>query len=82
MFRQDFTCPALLEDQPSFYPYGAITHYGPPFQTVPVLNGWSLACSAFARHYSRSLGCCPFLRLLRWFSSPGIASHAYGFSMG
>ncbi len=51
MFRQDFTCPALLKDQPSFYPYGAITHYGPTFQTVPVLNGWSLACSAFARHY-------------------------------
>ena len=38
MFRQDCTCPALLEDQSSFYPYGAITHYGPPFQTVPVLK--------------------------------------------
>ena len=33
-FRQDFTCPALLEDteKSAFYPYGAITHYGPPFQ--------------------------------------------------
>ena len=37
MFRQDFTCPALLEDADAFYPYGAITRYGPPFQTVPVL---------------------------------------------
>jgi hypothetical protein len=37
-FRQDFTCPALLEDIYVFYPYGAITHYGPTFQTVPVLT--------------------------------------------
>ena len=37
MFRQDFTCPALLKDLRHFYPYGAITRYGPPFQTVPVL---------------------------------------------
>ena len=51
MFRQDFSCPALLEDQISFYPYGAITHYGPTFQSVPVLKIWPLAWSAFARHY-------------------------------
>ena len=38
MFRQDFTCPALLEAQSFFYPYGAITLYGRPFQSVPVLN--------------------------------------------
>ena len=38
MFRQDFTCPALLEDQFAFYPYGAITYYGSTFQTVPVLT--------------------------------------------
>jgi hypothetical protein len=38
MFRQDFTCPALLEDHHAFYPYGAVTHYGPTFQTVPVLT--------------------------------------------
>jgi hypothetical protein len=37
MFRQDFTCPALLKDLRHFYPYGAITRYGPTFQTVPVL---------------------------------------------
>ena len=51
MFRQDFTCPALLEDKMSFYPYGTITHFGPTFQTVPVLNKLPLAWSAFARHY-------------------------------
>ena len=51
MFRQDFTCPALLEDMNAFYPYGAITRYGHPFQSVPVLTIASLAWSAFARHY-------------------------------
>ena len=51
MFRQDFTCPALLKDLMRFYPYGAITRYGPTFQTVPVLHTRPLAWSAFARHY-------------------------------
>ena len=51
MFRQDFTCPALLEDQDAFYRYGAITHYGGSFQILPVLTPWPLAWSAFARHY-------------------------------
>ena len=50
-FKQDFSCPALLEDPASFYPYGAITRSGLPFQTVPVLNARPLAWSAFARHY-------------------------------
>ena len=36
MFKQDFTCPALLKDNSQLYPYGAVTHYGRPFQTVPV----------------------------------------------
>lgn len=31
-----------------------------------------LAWSAFARHYLRSLVWCPFLRVLRYFSSPGL----------
>ncbi len=51
MFRQDFTCPALLKSIGSFYPYGAITHSGEPFQVLPVLKLMALASSAFARHY-------------------------------
>jgi hypothetical protein len=43
VFRQDCTCPALLEDATAFYPYGAITRYGHPFQSVPVLTIASLA---------------------------------------
>ena len=50
-FKQDFTCPALLEDPAPFYPYGAVTRSRPPFQTVPVLSARPLAWSAFARHY-------------------------------
>ena len=38
MFRQDCTCPALLEDTGSGFPYGAVTRCGPPFQTLPVPN--------------------------------------------
>ena len=56
MFRQDFTCPALLKDFCSHYAYGAVTHYGPPFQKVPLVSQKPLAWSAFARHYLRSLG--------------------------
>jgi hypothetical protein len=37
MFRQDFTCPALLKDPCSFYAYGAVTRYGRTFQTVLLL---------------------------------------------
>ena len=36
MFGQGFPCPALLEDPCAVYPYGAVTRFGPTFQTVPV----------------------------------------------
>ena len=32
MFRQDFTCPALLESSKVVFAYGAITRYGATFQ--------------------------------------------------
>ena len=51
MFRQGFTCPALLKDLNAFYRYGAITHYGQPSQVVLVITFRPLAWSAFARHY-------------------------------
>ena len=51
MFRQDFTCPALLKASQSRFAYGAITRYGRSFQSVLLLNHEALACSAFARHY-------------------------------
>ena len=51
MFRQDFSCPALLKSLKLPYPYGAVTHYGRLFQVVPVKSLKALASSAFARHY-------------------------------
>jgi hypothetical protein len=42
-FRQDFTCPALLKDKNEDYVYGAVTHYGPTFQTVPLYSKLPLA---------------------------------------
>ena len=36
MFKQDFTCPVLLKSAYDFYPYGAITLYGVPSQTLLV----------------------------------------------
>ena len=51
MFRQDYTCPALLESLQVVFAYGAITRYGQSFQTVLLTNYKALAWSAFARHY-------------------------------
>ena len=51
MFRQDFTCPALLEDHKDFYRYGAITLYSVAFHPLPVLTLWPLAWPPFARRY-------------------------------
>ena len=36
MFRQDGSCPALLADPCSGFPYGAVTRSGPPFQALRV----------------------------------------------
>ncbi len=37
-FRQDFTCPALLEDHREHYAYGTITHSCQAFQPVRLLS--------------------------------------------
>jgi hypothetical protein len=51
MFRQDYTCPALLEAPSIVFAYGAVTRYGHSFQSVLLTNEEALAWSAFARHY-------------------------------
>jgi len=51
MFRQDFTCPALLESSSITFAYGAVTRYGQTFQSVLLVEDEALAWSAFARHY-------------------------------
>ena len=42
VFRQDFTCPALLESLMAFASYGAVTRYGPVFQPVLIKNQMSI----------------------------------------
>ena len=56
MFRQDFTCPALLESLIITFTYGAVTRYGHTFQSVPLVKIKALAWSRFARHYYGNLG--------------------------
>ena len=51
MFRQDYTCPALLESSSITFAYGAVTRYGHSFQSVLLVEMKALAWSAFARHY-------------------------------
>ena len=51
MFRQGFTCLALLDCFTHQHAYGTITHFGQPFQTVRLSCAKQMACSAFARHY-------------------------------
>lgn len=51
MFRQNYTCSALLESFCITFAYGTVTRYGQPFQTVLLVEQKALAWSAFARHY-------------------------------
>jgi hypothetical protein len=68
------------------FAYRAVTCSGRPFQTVRLARkvpprgpatppspcgSDGLGSSDFARHYSRNHGCFLFLRVLRWFTSPG-----------
>ena len=55
MFRQDYTCPALLKSFIITFAYGAVTHYGAPFQKLLLVESKALAWSRFARHYYGSL---------------------------
>lgn len=51
MFRQGFTCPALLKSCCLAFAYGTVTRYGQTFQIVLLTKQQALAWSAFARHY-------------------------------
>jgi hypothetical protein len=74
------------------FAYGPITLYGRTFQNVPLSapipcrgpatpfrkrNG--LGCTPFARHYLGYRGFFLFLRVLRCFTSPGLALRPYVF---
>ncbi len=56
MFRQNFTCSALLKSFSITFAYGTVTHYGLTFQRVLLIYEKALAWSRFARHYYGNLG--------------------------
>ena len=51
-----------------------------PTTSPPAEAAEDLGCSDFARHYFRNRGFFLFLRVLRWFTSPGSLAPAYEFS--
>jgi hypothetical protein len=82
MFRQDCTCPALLEDCRSGFPYGAVTRYGPPFQTLPVPKSTAAGLVRFRSPLlaeSRLMSVPPATEM---FQFAGFASLPYGFRQG
>ena len=82
VFRQGFTCPALLEDNKAFYPYGAVTRYGAPFQSA---SGSYLVATGLVRVRSPLLTesrLMSFPAGTEMFQFPAFASRTYGFSAG
>ena len=55
--------------------YGAITLYRATFQKLPLTNHKLKGWSPFARRYWGNIGWFLFLRVLRYFSSPGLLLH-------
>ena len=82
MFRQDFTCPALLEDNPSRYPYGAVTRSGPPFQALPVPKTHATGLVRVRSPLLTESRLMSFPPATEMFQFAGFASLAYGFSQG
>src|SRR5262249_22930214 len=80
MFRQDGSCPALLEDLHPGFPYGAVTRSGPPFQTVLVPK---IEATGLVRVRSPLLAesrLMSFPPATEMFQFAGFASSAYQFS--
>ena len=79
MFRQDGSCPALLEDPCPGFPYGAVTRCGPPFQALPVpktkATGLFRVRSPLLTE-SRLMSVPPATEM---FQFAGFASPSYGF---
>ena len=82
MFRQDGSCPALLEDPCPGFPYGAVTRCGPPFQTVQVPNTRATGLVRFRSPLLAESRLMSFPPATEMFQFAGFASHAYGFSTG
>jgi hypothetical protein len=82
MFRQDGSCPALLKDRDPGFPYGAVTRYGPPFQTLPVPKITATGLVRFRSPLLTESRLMSFPPATEMFQFAGFASLAYGFSQG
>ena len=80
MFRQDFSCPALLEDPREPYPYGAVTRSGTPFQTLPVQFPRATGLVRVRSPLLAESRLMSFPPANEMFQFAGFASPAYGFS--
>ena len=82
MFRQDGSCPALLKDLCSGFPYGAVTRCGPPFQTVLVTNKEATGLVRVRSPLLAESRLMSFPPATEMFQFAGFASQTYGFSLG
>jgi hypothetical protein len=91
IFRQDCTCPALLEDRGAGVPYGAVTRSGPPFQALPVPYTTAtglvrvrspLLTESPGRRSRNGRVLMSFPPATEMFQFAGFASQAYGLSLG
>ena len=82
MFRQDCTCPALLEDCRSGFPYGAVTRYGSPFQTLPVPKTHATGLVRFRSPLLTESRLMSFPPATEMFQFAGFASRPYEFRTG
>ena len=82
IFRQDCTCPALLEDLVAGFPYGAVTRSGPPFQTLPVPSTRATGLVRFRSPLLAESRLMSFPPATEMFQFAGFASRTYGFRSG
>ena len=80
IFRQDFTCPALLKDPNEHYAYGAVTRSGRPFQTVLLATVSATGLFRFRSPLLAESLLMSFPPGTEMFQFPGFASCTYGFS--
>ncbi len=82
IFRQDGSCPALLEDTVPGFPYGAVTRSGAPFQTLPVPKTTATGLVRFRSPLLAESRLMSFPPATEMFQFAGFASRTYGFSTG
>ena len=82
VFRQDCSCPALLKDSPTHYPYRTFTFYGGPFQILPVVADRTTGLLRFRSPLLAESRLMSFPPGTEMFQFPGFAARTYGFSPG